>query len=258
MRRALRWLGLLLLAISFVWFIRQPAPRRTATEPRKPLGQAGKKAFVVVLDPGHGGDDSGAICGTMQEKDLTLDVARRAELLLRAAGCSTVMTRVGDRYVSLADRVSLGNRADDSLFLSIHFNDSKREAASGVETYYALTQSSRPGFLWWLTFLQRTDLGQLPARSESLARYLQHALVTRTSAIYRGIKAGPFYVIAHLRHPAGLVEGGFLTNKSDVTKLATLEYRQELAAAIRDGVDRYRMAIGKGEPARTLAAARPE
>ena len=86
---------------------------------------------------GHGGQDSGAICGTVLEKDLALDVALRAELLLRAAGFATVLTRTDDRYVSLADRVSLGNGADNSLFVSIHFNDGERPTISGVETYYA-------------------------------------------------------------------------------------------------------------------------
>ena len=257
MRRFAPWLGLLLMAISFVWFIRLPASMQTATAPGKPLAKP-EATFVVVLDPGHGGQDSGAVCGTMLEKDLTLEVALRAELLLRAAGLKTVLTRDSDRYVSLAERASLGNREDNSLFISIHFNDSGRENASGVETYYALKQSARPGVLAWLPFLERSEAVPLTAQSQSLASYLQAALVARTSAADRGIKAGQFYVIANIRHPAVLVEGGFLTNKSDVTKLGTVEYRQHLAAAISDGVDRYRTAIREGAPRRTLVAARPE
>lgn len=257
MRRFAPWLGLLLMAISFVWFTRLPASMQTATAPGKPLAKP-EATFVVVLDPGHGGQDSGAVCGTMLEKDLTLEVALRAELLLRAAGLKTVLTRDSDRYVSLAERASLGNREDNSLFISIHFNDSGRENASGVETYYALKQSARPGVLAWLPFLERSEAVPLTAQSQSLASYLQAALVARTSAADRGIKAGQFYVIANIRHPAVLVEGGFLTNKSDVTKLGTVEYRQHLAAAISDGVDRYRTAIREGAPRRTLVAARPE
>lgn len=257
MRRFAPWLGLLILAISFVWFIRLPAPTQTATAPGKPLARP-EATFVVVLDPGHGGQDSGAVCGTMLEKDLTLDVAVRAERLLRVAGFTTVLTRNSDRYISLAERASLGNREDNSLFISIHFNDSGRDAASGVETYYALEKSARPGVLAWLPFLQRSEAVPLRTQSQNLASYLQAALVARTSAADRGIKAGQFFVIANIRHPAVLVEGGFLTNKSDVTKLGTVEYRQQLAAAISDGVDRYRTAIREGEPRRTLVAARPE
>ena len=80
----------------------------------------------------------------------------------------------------------------------------------------------------------------------------------RTRAVNRGTKSEQFYVIANVRHPAALVEGGFITNKSDVTKLATTEYRQQIASAISDGVHRYREAIRAGKPTLTLAAARPE
>jgi len=181
MRRSLPWLGLLLLAACFGWLIQQPRPSpHPASAPRKPLVLTEKK-FVVVLDPGHGGQDSGAMCGEILEKDLTLDVALRAELLLRAAGFTTVLTRDDDRYVSLTERASVGNRESNSVFVSIHFNDSSREAASGVETYYSLRQSSRPGFLWWLPFIQRTDASPVAAESEGLAAALQTALVAGTN-----------------------------------------------------------------------------
>jgi N-acetylmuramoyl-L-alanine amidase len=258
MRRAIPWLGLLLLTFSFAWFVRLPVPMHRAAAPRTPAVR-GERPLVVVLDPGHGGQDSGAICGTVTEKDLTLDIALRAELLLRADGYATVLTRASDRYLSLAERAAVGNREENSLFVSIHFNDEAHATASGVETYYAPRQSvSRFGFLSWLPFLQRSDGGPLMAQSESLASHIQAALIARTGAVNRGIKSEQFYVIVNVRHPAVLVEGGFLTNKSDVTRLATMEYRQQIAAAISDGVHRYREAIRQGEPTLALAAARPE
>lgn len=258
MRRAIPWLGLILLAISFVWFVQLSAPPPPPTVQRESAAR-GEQPLVVVLDPGHGGQDSGAMCGTVLEKDLTLDVALRAELLLRAAGFTTVLTRDDDRYVSLAERASLGNRPPDSLFVSIHFNDDARPTASGVETYYALRQSAAwPGFFSWLPFLQPAEVAPLTEKSESLASFIQAALVERTRAVNRGIKPEEFYVIANVQHPAALVEGGFMTNKSDVTKLATSDYRQEIASAISDGVRRYREAIRAGKPTLTLAAARPE
>ena len=258
MQRTTSWLGLLLIAICFAWLLEepQPAPPR-ATTPRKPLVQPEKK-IVVVLDPGHGGQDSGAMCGDVLEKDLTLDVALRAELLLRAAGFSTVLTRDDDRYVSLAERAALGNREANCLFVSIHFNDSPREAASGVETFYALRQSSRPGFLWWLPFFQRDDSSPLAAESEGLAAALQTALITGTNAFNRGTKAEQFYVLANVQHPAALVEGGFMTNKTDVTKLETIAYREQIARAISNGIEQYRAAVQRGELKLALAAARPE
>ncbi len=161
----------------------------------------------------------------MLEKDLTLDVALRAELILRAAGFETALTRADDRYVSLADRASLGNRTRNSLFVSIHFNDDARAAASGVETYYAAQPAATlPFFFSWLSFLQHAAPGPMTEKSETLAGFIQKALVERTQAINRGVKPERFYVIAHVRTPAALVEGGFITNKSDVTKLATTEY----------------------------------
>ena len=258
MRRALAWFGLLLLTISFVWFVRLPVPMHPVTAPPKP-SRSGESLPVVVLDAGHGGRDSGAMCGLVMEKDLTLDIAQRAELLLRAAGYATVLTRESDRYLSLAERAAVGNEEDDSLFISIHFNDGERAAASGVETFYALRESSGPSRLFsWLPFLRHTDNGAITTRSESLANCIQAALVERTRAVNRGIKSEQFYVIANVRHPAALVEGGFITNKSDVTKLATSEYRQQIALAISEGVQRYREATHTGGPKLAVTAARPE
>jgi N-acetylmuramoyl-L-alanine amidase len=217
-----------------------------------------EKKLVVVLDPGHGGQDSGAICGEVLEKDLTLDVALRTELLLRSEGFTTVLTRDDDRHVPLAQRAALGNREGNSVFVSIHFNDSPREGASGVETYYSLRQSSRPGFLWWLPFFHQTDSSPLAAESESLAGAIQTALVAGTNAFNRGIKAEQFYVLANVQRPAALIEGGFMTNKADIAMLTSAEYRGQLASAISRGLVQYRAALRRGEPTLALAAAHPE
>ena len=123
MKRALRnvlgVVGLLLMIASFVWIsfhqqIRPAIPKESkSTQP-----QTSKPFAVVVLDPGHGGKDSGAMCGGVMEKDLTLDIARRIDRLLDSEGVATLMTRVGDSYVSLADRAAFGNRAKKA-FLSV-------------------------------------------------------------------------------------------------------------------------------------------
>ena len=233
-----------------------PPPSQVAA-PRAPA-QKGEKPLVVVLDPGHGGEDSGAMCGEVLEKDLALDVALHAELLLRAEGFATLLTRDRDRYISLGERATIANRQEHALFVSIHFNDEKRATVTGVETYYAQRQSdSRLDFLAWLPFWQHAD-APLTAQSESLARFIQAALVERTRAVNRGTKAEQFYVIANVRHPAALVEGGFMTNKSEVTKLATEQYRQEIASAIGNGVTRYREVGRHNEPRLAWAAAPAE
>ncbi len=258
MRRALPWVGLVILAISFVWFLRLPAPMHPATAPSDARDGA-VSLPVIVLDAGHGGRDSGAMCGEVMEKDLTLDVARQAELILRAAGYRTVLTRESDRYLSLAERAAVGNDEDDSLFISIHFNDGERAGASGVETYYAQRQpATRSRLVSWLPFFSQADHGSLTTKSERLASFIQSSLVERTRAVNRGIKTEQFYVIARVRHPAALVEGGFITNKDDMSKLTTARYRGEIARAISEGVQRYRETLGTGEATLAVAATRPE
>ena len=106
-----------------------------------------------------------------------------------------------------------------------------------------------------MSFLQPNDAKPLFAQSQSLARFLQAALVERTQAQNRGIKSEQFYVIAQVRHPSALVEGGFITNPADVAKLTTTGYRQQIASAICDGICRYRRAGVPNEP--TLAWAAP-
>ena len=91
----------------------------------------------------------------------------------------------------------------------------------------------------WLPFLQRT--AELPdPESQSLAGFIQEALVSQTQALNRGTKAEQFFVIANVNHPAVLVEGGFLTNKDEVSKLGSPDYREQIANAITDGITRYR------------------
>jgi N-acetylmuramoyl-L-alanine amidase len=177
----------------------------------------------------------------MVEKELALDVAHRVERLLQLQGVATVLTRAGDTYVSLADRAAVANAQRNCVFISIHFDDAARPAAAGVETYYAAHQiSNSTRVTSWLPFLQQTSLGSANVESQSLAAFIQEALVTRTQAVNRGTASQQFFVIANVRHPAVLVEGGFLTNADEMNKLATGDYREQIAAAISDGVMRYR------------------
>jgi N-acetylmuramoyl-L-alanine amidase len=230
--------GLLLMIGSFAWW--QLSIRPTVTISARPPTML-TPVTLVVLDPGHGGQDSGAMCGGILEKDLTLDVAQRIDRLLQAQGTTTLMTRNGDNYVSLADRAALGNRAEDCIFVSIHFNEGNKNTSAGVETYYAERQMPGiPQLASWLPFLRSASLETSDIESQSLAEFIQEALVTRTQAVNRGTKAERFFVIANVRHPAVLVEGGFLTNKEDIAKLASGDYREQMAAGIAEGILHYR------------------
>lgn len=230
------WLGLAVMLASFVWWQILSIPRPSASARRT---AAPAPFTLVVLDPGHGGQDSGAMCGSVYEKDLTLDIAQRVDRLLQSQGVATLMTRVGDSYVSLQDRVAVTNRARDCILVSIHFNESKK-VVSGVETYYAEHQAApTPRLVSWIPFFQGPAAESPTLASQSLARFIQEAMIARTKALDRGTKAEQFFVIANVAAPAVLVEGGFL-NKEELAKLESNDYRDQMAAAISEGVLRYR------------------
>ena len=258
LRNVLAVAGLLLIVASLIWISfhqeKRPAIKREskATQPGTP-----KPFTVVVIDPGHGGQDSGATCGGVMEKHLTLDVARRVDRLLDSEGIATLMTRLGDAYVSLADRAAFGNRVRDSIFVSIHFNEDNKPVATGVETYYAAHQITAGSLLAsWLPFLSLPPSESPKPESQGLAGFIQEALVARTRSVDRGTQAKQFFVIANVTSPAVLIEGGFLTNKDDVSKLASEDYRNQLAAAVADGILRYREAVIQRKSA--LATTNPE
>ena len=258
MRQALRsilaLIGLFLMIASFVWMQRTSKPQPARLRMAQPSATPGPFA-VVVLDPGHGGQDSGAMCAGVLEKDLTLDVAHRVDRLLESEGIATVMTRLGDTYVSLAERAAFANRVSDCIFISIHFNEDNRPVSTGVETYYAAHQITPGSFMTsWVPFLWRALSESPNLESQSLAGFIQEALVARTQALDRGTKAKQFFVIANVTSPAVLVEGGFLTNKEDNSRLTSEDYREQLAAAISDGILRYRDALKQRRSAVAVTA----
>jgi N-acetylmuramoyl-L-alanine amidase len=236
MTNVVAWLGLLLMLGSFVWWqlVLTPFPASSIRSgPPSPFS-------LVVIDPGHGGQDSGASCGAVYEKDLTLDIAQRVNRVLQSQGLATLMTRVGDSYVSLQDRAAVTNRARDCIFVSIHFNEG-RKVVSGVETYYADHQEvPAPRLVSWIPFFQNGAAESSTLASQSLARFIQEAMVARTKAPDRGTKAEQFFVIANVGVPAVLVEAGFLSSKDELAKLESDDYREQMAAAISEGILRYR------------------
>jgi N-acetylmuramoyl-L-alanine amidase len=238
-RSLLAWFGFFLMAGSFVWLQLIALPR-SVTRIEVPAPPATPFALVVI-DPGHGGQDSGTMKTGLVEKELTLDVARRVERRLQERGLATLLTRSDDSYVSLQDRTAVANNQNECVFVSIHFDEGGRSAATGIETYYAAHPVSfSERVTSWLPFLQRTSSEPPNVESQSLATFIQEALVAHTQAVNRGTRPQQFFVIANVRHPAVLVEGGFLTNKEDVNKLADGEYREQMAAAIAEGILQYR------------------
>lgn len=247
MKRALAWTGLVIMACSLIWLESSPRPERVRLT--SPGATPGGPVSRLIIDPGHGGLDSGTMRDGIREKDLTLDVALRLERLAKERGFSTTMTRRGDEQISLAGRAAAANRQQDGIFVSLHFDEGTRAAATGVQTFYAVRQvSARPGFSAWLPFLQPAVTNENNLESQSLAGCIQESLVAGTHAFNRGTRAEQFYVVANVRHPAVLVEGGFLSNQEDLARLNTAEYREQLAAAIVEGMARYRALAGERPP----------
>lgn len=168
---------------------------------------------TVVIDAGHGGHDPGAVSRYGgREKNHALSVAHKLQPKLAGAGFKTVMTRSSDRFIELNDRARISNRQDNAIFVSIHFNYSRRRAIQGAEVYYR-SSVSRP--------LAGRILAKIDAIPGRRARYVQTA---------------NFRVLKLNRYPAVLVECGYLTNRSEGSRCASSKHHEELARAIASAI----------------------
>lgn len=225
------------------------------------LGARPREIRRVVLDPGHGGHDPGALGpGGLREKDVTLDIAHRAApLLAREIGVSTLLTRDGDAYVALDERTAKANAFGADLFLSIHCNASESGRGEGVMTFVldesrdtaaALiaareNSASAEAATELANVLGRTLDSGTVARSLHLADLLQRSTVASLSPRYagvrdQGVKRAGFYVLAGARMPAVLYEASFISNPVEERFLNTGDYRQKLADAVVNAVRAYR------------------
>jgi N-acetylmuramoyl-L-alanine amidase len=166
-----------------------------------------------VVDAGHGGKDNGAYRQYGgAEKTATLDVAKRLQQKLRESQIKTVMTRSTDVFIELDDRVRIGNAQKNSVFVSIHFNDSRKRGIHGFETYYHSTAS------------------------RDLAGRIQTKLLTIPHSMNRGVKTANFRVLRNARYPSVLVECGFLSNRAEGDNARDSEYRELLADRIAEAI----------------------
>ena len=224
----------------------------------------------IVLDPGHGGRDPGAIgLSGLREKNLALDITLRTRRVLRRVlpGNRIYLTRTTDRYVSLPDRTSFANEHDADIFVSIHVNSARSRRIHGVETYLLSEASSARALrlaaresgttLARMSDLQKilNDLGLRSKVTESrqLARRVQQAMLSRLRSSYRGVrnlgvKRGPFYVLLGAQMPSILVEVAFISNRSEARRMRSPKYRQALAEGIARGIMRF-VGAGSGKAA---------
>ncbi len=209
---------------------------------------------TVVLDPGHGGFDQGALSFLGNEKTFALDVALRARELLANAGFIVRMTRASDVYIPLELRAFFASHQTNALFISIHFNFGINPEAGGIETYCLALRgvpSTNDPFLTFADF-QPAAGNSCDAENIALATAMHGALIIRTGAPDRGIKRARFVVLRDVTIPAVLIEGGFLTNAQDCARIASPTYRQLLAQALLQGVLTYNRAVQHGQSEQVL------
>lgn len=223
-------------------------------------------ARTIVLDPGHGGFDRGAVNANAPEKHYNLDICRRIRPYLQAAGFRVVITRSGDNFIPLEGRPAVATRLakDDpgTLFVSIHCNDSgqRGSAATGFEIYALAPRgapNSNDGFLTRLSFSAETG-HRSDYASYALATSIYGAMLGRVPMFDRGVKRARFAVLRRATTPAVLVECGFMSNPRDARMLASAEWRDALADAIARGIAGFgALTRGAGAP-KLLAAYRAE
>jgi N-acetylmuramoyl-L-alanine amidase len=254
-------------------------------DPIVPLGQGGTAAAAaadalaakidtkaaqspikrIVIDPGHGGHDTGTISpGGMREKDLVLDVGRRLRAYIKNnyPDVEVIMTRDTDRFVALEERTAIANSRRADLFISVHANASPSRAASGVETFFlspdrapaedvetaarenARIAADKPGEKTEPMFASVT-VGNRVAESRELARYIQAGLVrgigaqSPRTAMNRGVKHASFVVLLGAAMPSVLAEVSFLSNPKDEALLQTSQFRERVAASLFAGLNAY-------------------
>jgi len=225
------------------------------------------KQFVIVLDPGHGGKDPGAVSkdGRTKEKDITLQVANllKKRLLSTAPRVKVEMTRTEDTFLTLQERTALANSLNADLFISLHCNADSDSSSRGVETFY-LSKASSPRAmrmaarengipLATMTDLQATllDLMLTSKKSESdkLAKTVHNCMVKNLAKAApkvrdRGIKRAPFYVLLGAKMPAILVECAFISNGREERKLTSTKYLDSVALGIAKGAATYLRELG--------------
>ena len=208
---------------------------------------------TVILDPGHGGKDPGATNSLGTEATYNLKVAERAKSLLQAQGFKVVMTRDSNRYLSLQERVDFANGIkQNAVFISIHFNSGGR-AARGIETFTL----SPPGVSHYGRGLIAADSqartgNEHDSANIALATSVHGSLLRRLQkhSFDRGIKRARFSVLSGVRHPAILLEGGFMSHPYEARLIANETYQNAVAGGIVDAIAKYRFAVGVKTPAK--------
>ena len=213
--------------------------------------ELGLKVRTIVIDPGHGGKDTGAMGFGVQEKDVVLDIGKQLKAILeRDPSYEVYLTREEDVFIPLEARTAFANQKGADLFLSIHVNSSPSASKGGIETYYLSMPSDREArlvaaFENAMAEVRMADLEDMVKKiikgthlteSRRLAGTVQTGLVKATEKKDRGVKRAAFVVLVGANMPAILAEVGFLSNIEEAKLLGNGDYRQKLAEGLAQAV----------------------
>jgi N-acetylmuramoyl-L-alanine amidase len=245
-----------------------PPTATTDAIPAAPKAKCPAKTFVVVIDPGHGGKDPGAVStdGSLKEKDITLDVAKRFKTALesKSRNVRVTLTREDDRSLSLQERTAIANSLNADLFVSVHCNADVDASSKGIETFFldkansprAMKVAARENGipLSKMSDLEATllDLMMTSKKSESteLAKTIHEALArglerSKFSVRNRGVKQAPFYVLLGAQMPAILVECAFISSSRALRTLTSPQYLGSVAEGLANGAALYLRGLGQ-------------
>ena len=227
--------------------------------------QLGAGVNRIVIDAGHGGKDPGTSAGSLREKDIALDIAKRVRDDLEERGFEVIMTRDDDVFIPLEQRAFIANSREADLFVSIHVNAARNRKARGLETFYlnlatsadaaevAARENASSGMVRMADVRKLVDQIFNHTRKEEsreLAATMQAAMAKsilgrEEHPLNRGVKTAGFHVLLGAQMPAVLVEVGFVSNREEARQLRSASHRNKLASAIADGVSRYAETLGQ-------------
>ena len=230
----------------------------------------------IVVDPGHGGIDDGAVYHRLKEKKITLQIAKRLQRVLASKGWSVFLTRDSDRHLSLSDRARIAREFRGQLFLSIHVNSSEDHRARGMEVYFqnqlppdeeSMFQAKRENdslnpqekLEWPLRPIPEAShlRGDLLNIVQDLQRnhriHSSARLATRLAESWRGvrrssentIRQAPFYVVSNVNMPSALVEVGFISNRKEAQRLLSSNYQNTVVTGLVRGLTRFKEMVDK-------------
>lgn len=202
--------------------IKVPVNVRNADSPSTPSPAPEiKSKYLVAIDAGHGGEDPGTSGNGLVEKDIALDICQRLDALLKKAGVNTYMVRTGDTYMDHKDRIERANEKNATLFVSVHCDWFENSSYGGTQTLYYPSKDLKAGNLNEIQY----------------AEIIQSELIKVMQTNNRGIMDRPnLAVLRRAQMPSVLVELGFLSNKNDVARLGSPEFRQKIAEGFTNGI----------------------